>query len=400
MKGACLARPELAILAGALLWLLDTPTAAADAPQATPPKLEVPATPDVDSFEEHLTVFDEVLDLVRQAYVGEPGSGLLAGALDGLTDALDPFSTYVPAAEVDGYLETRKVGSRRSGAVILAERGVAYVVAVEQGGPAAAAGIQPGDIVAKVNDRSTRLMPLWEIQELFAGKPGARLDLQLVRVGETRQVSLVLWPFTPPPPSLATVQGMTVLRIPTFDTATAPAVKKLLAAAAEATGPGLLVDLRRVSTGEPEAAYATAGLFADGDLGSLTHRKKELQAFASEQASVWQGRLVVLVDRGTLGAAEILATVLRQKARAELVGERTFGHAGRQGAAELSNGGRLFYTEAFYTGPDRKALHESLRPDVVVDERSRTLIEKDLPMTDLILDRGVRRLLGSRDARP
>ena len=400
MREACLPRSGLAILAGALLWLLVTPTGPADAAQATPRKLEVPATPKADSLDEHLTVFDEVLDLVRQAYVDEPGSGLLAGALDGLADALDPFSTYVPPDAVDRYLETLEVGSRRSGAVVLVEHGVAYVAAVDPGGPAAAAGIQPGDIVAEVNGRSTRPMPLWEIQALFAGRHGARLDLELVRRGETPQVSLVLSPFTAPSPSLATVEGVTVLRIPTFEAATAPAVQKLLAAAAEGTGPGLLVDLRGVSTGEAKAAYATAGLFAEGDLGSLTHRKKELQAFAGEQAPVWQGRLVVLVDRGTLGAAEILATVLRQKARAELVGERTFGHAGRQGAAELSKGGRLFYTEAFYTGPDGKPLQEALRPDVVVDERSRTLLEKDLPMSDLILERGVRRLLGSGGARP
>jgi C-terminal processing protease CtpA/Prc len=104
---------------------------------------------------------------------------------------------------------------------------------------------------------------------------------------------------------------------------------------------------------------------------------------------------VVLVDRGTLGAAEILATVLRQKIKADLVGERTFGYAGRQGMAELSTGGRLLYTEAFYTGPDKKPIREAIRPDLLVDERVRTYLEKDVPMTELILRRGVQRLLGS-----
>ena len=78
---------------------------------------------------------------------------------------------------------------------------------------------------------------------------------------------------------------------------------------------------------------------------------------------------MILVDRGTLGAAEVFATVLRQKQKAELVGERTFGHAGRQGTAELSSGGRLLFTEAFYTGPDKKPLNEALKPDLLVDER-------------------------------
>ena len=71
--------------------------------------------------------------------------------------------------------------------------------------------------------------------------------------------------------------------------------------------------------GDPEAAYAVARLFARGDLGALTRRSEELQAWAGNEAPVWQGRMVVLVDRGSLGASEVLATVLRQKVKAELV---------------------------------------------------------------------------------
>ncbi len=107
--------------------------------------------------------------------------------------------------------------------------------------------------------------------------------------------------------------------------------------------------------------------------------------------------MVVLVDRSTLGASEVLATVLRQKVKAELVGERTFGHAGRLGSAELSTGGSLLFTEAFYTGPDKEPIKEALKPDLLVDERSRTYLEKDVPMSELILKRAIRRLRGEDD---
>jgi len=190
------------------------------------------------------------------------------------------------------------------------------------------------------------------------------------------------------------VDGVTKLRIATFDGQTADQVRQLLAASAERTRKGLLIDLRGVSSGDPEAAYATAKLFATGDLGILKRRAEEVQTFAADGPAAWQGRVVILVDRGTLGASEILATVLRQKVKAELVGERTFGYAGRQGMAELSTGGRLLYTEAFYTGPDKKPIREAIRPDLLVDERVRTYLEKDVPMTELILRRGVQRLLG------
>lgn len=352
-------------------------------------------SPDEDSFYKYLAVFSETLGLVRQAYVDEPDMDtLMAGALDGTTDALDPFSLYVPASHVSGYQEARAVGLRHSGLTLLKERGIAYVVSVEQGSPAGQAGVKAGDIVAKVDNRSTRLMPIWEIQEILAGKPGTKVAMELIRLGETVQANFELKPFDPPPVSLEEVEKVALLRIPTFDAKTADGVRAALQKGAEKADGKLLIDLRGVSTGDPAAAYAAAKVFTSGDLGALKQRDKELETYTAAEPPAWQGKLVVLTDRGTLGASEVFATVLRQKVKAELVGERTFGHAGRQGMAELSTGGRLLFTEAFYTGPDKKPLNEGLKPDLVVDERSRTYLEKDIPINDLILRRGVRRLLG------
>ena len=351
--------------------------------------------PEEDSFYKYLAVFSETLGLVRQAYVDEPDMDtLMAGALDGTTDALDPFSLYVPASEVAGYTQAIGVGRRYSGLTLLKERGIAYVVATEKGSPGNLAGIKPGDIVAKVNGRSTRLMPIWEIQELLAGNPGSKIAMELIRIGEPVQVAFELKAFDPPPPNLEEVDGLPVLHLPSFDDKTADEVRALLTRQPPPVKDKLLIDLRGVSSGDPEAAYATSRLFTSGDLGALKRRAEELRSFRGDDKPVWQGKTVILVDRGTLGAAEVFATVLRQKEKAELVGERTFGHAGRQGAADLSNGGKLLYTEAFYTGPDKKPVNEALKPDLLVDERSRTYLEKDTPLGELILRRGIRRLLG------
>ena len=356
-------------------------------------------TPDEDSFYKYLAVFSEALGLVRQTYVDEPDMDvLLSGALDGTTDALDPFSIYVPASHIKGYMEAKNVGLRHSGLTLLKERGIAYVVAVEKGSPADLAGVKAGDIVAKIDNRSTRLMPLWEIQEIMAAKPGTKVAMELIRLGEPVVANFDLKPFDPPPVSVEEVEGVMMGRIPTFDEKTAAGVRDAVQKAAERAKGKLLIDLRGVSSGSPEAAYDTAELFTTGDLGALKRRAEELSSFKADGEPVWKGKMVVLVDRGTLGAAEVFATVLRQKEKAELVGERTFGHAGRQGSAELSTGGQLLFTDAFYTGPDKLPLNESLKPDLLVDERSRTYLEKDTPMTELILRRGVRRLLGEDTA--
>ncbi|HXU33803.1 MAG TPA: S41 family peptidase [Thermoanaerobaculia bacterium] len=351
-----------------------------------------------DSLFKYIGVFTEVLNLVRQTYVDETDmNSLMASALDGTTEALDAFSQYVPAAAVSRYLEVQKVGTSRSGLHLVKDNGIVYVVAIDADGPAKKAGVQLGDIVVEAAGKDAHRAPFWEIEETFAGEPGTKIPLRLLRLGETRVVTCELAEFSPPAPSLERVEGLPVLHLPSFGERTAWTTRGLLAKGK--TEERLIIDLRGIAGGDPEAAYAVARLFTQGDLGALVGRKGQISTFTAGEAPVWKGsRLVVLVDRGTLGAAELLTTILAQKLQAEIVGERTFGYAGRLASADLSSGGRLIYTDAFYAGPDRKPLNAALQPDVQVDERSRTFEDKDTPLDDLILKQGLRRLVAELEA--
>jgi carboxyl-terminal processing protease len=361
---------------------------------------------------------------------------------------MDPFSVYVPGPAVPGYVKALATGKSLSGLALLKERGATLVMSVEKGSPADAAGLKVGDLVSKLDGTSTRTTPLWEMQEALAGPPGTKVSLEVIRLGVPVQSTFDLKPFTPPAVSLSQVgetpetaeaaekpenpdssagaeakkqaaappvaiapkipksspngQGektATVLRIPSFRADTAEQVRGELGARGTAgRTPGsseakLLIVLRGVSSGDPEQAYEVAKLFASGDLGAMLRRKQELRRFESSDTPVWQGRLVVLIDRGTAGPAEVFASVLHQRAGAELVGEHTLGYAGHRSTADLSTGSRLFFTDAFYTGPDKKPINESLKPDLLVSERNRTFLEKDVPMGELILRRGVHHLL-------
>jgi len=347
-----------------------------------------------DSLFKYLSVFTEVFRLVQDAYVEnvDPQS-LMAGALDGTTEAMDPFSLYLPAEQVESYLTARANGSRLTGITLLKERGIAFVAAVDPGSPAEAAGVETSDIVSEINGQSTRLMPIWEIQEILGGQPGSKVELELLRLGERKTAHFELAPFTPPQAGFDTVEGAGRVRVGGLQPDNVALVRAALERAFADGKRRLLVDLRGVAGGDPKAAFQIAGLFASGELGTLDRRGETLETFTSEAQPIWQGRLVVLVNRGTLGAAEILATVLRQKTGAELVGERTFGWVGRQDIADLASGGRLVYSDAFYAGPDGVILREGLEPDVRVSGVSRSFEEKDLPLKDLILKRGVERLL-------
>lgn len=352
-----------------------------------------------DSPYKYLSVFMEVFGLATRAYVDEPKTAsLLDGAFEGSIDALDPFSLYVPADAVATFEATRKVGSKRSGLVLLKERGVAYVVAVEPGSPADKAGLDSGDILSEIAGVRTREAPLYQILALFAGKPGTKLKIERLRFGDKATVELELAEHPPVAVELRTEKGLAVLEIPAFHAGTPQDVKKSLETVL-APGdllPGieahdkLVIDLRGTAGGDEKAAYEVAGLFAEGKLGSLLRRGQELESFSAGKSRPFGGRLMVLTNRGTQGAAEVLATVLHQRAGAKLIGEPSFGHAGRTELLALADGSRLQLTTAFFTGPDGKPLQDGLEPD----ERVRLLDDEEgKPPKDEVLDRAIELLL-------
>src|SRR6202166_4519349 len=159
-----------------------------------------------DTYLKYLKVFSEVLGLIRDTYVDEPNTdALMAGALEGVTDAMDPFSVYVPGPAVPGYVKALATGKSLSGLALLKERGATLVMSVEKGSPADAAGLKVGDLVAKLDGTATRTTPLWEMQEALAGPPGTKVTLEVIRLGAPVQVTFDLKSFTPPAVSLSQV---------------------------------------------------------------------------------------------------------------------------------------------------------------------------------------------------
>lgn len=352
-----------------------------------------------DSLYKYLAVFTEVLSLIDRAYVDETKvDQLMAGAFEGTTDALDPFSVYIPADQVDAYLAANVVGSRHSGLLVLKDRGVVYLAAVENGSPAAVAGLERGDILSRLQDRSTREMPLWEIRTILAGPVGTQVEVERLRLGQQETVELTLGEFVSSGARLEQKQGLAVLTIHGFRSDTPVNVEASLETlkAGETTLPGLvstdklLIDLRGVAGGEEAVAYRVAELFTTGELGALKAREKTLETFTAGREPLWQGKLAVLIDQGTQGPAEVLATVLDQTRDAVLVGAESFGHSGRLGLVELSNGARLQLTDAFFTGPDQKPINQSLTPDVEVQLGLRASdTDAPEPPGDPVLERGL-----------
>jgi len=349
---------------------------------------------DEGSLYRYLSVFTEVLNLVRRSYVEViPAESLFSGALDGTVDALDPFSTYVPAAAVEEYLRSLEVGDAHSGLIVAKDRGIFFAAAVAAASPAAELEIEAGDIISRIDGQSTRETPLWKLQSLLAGPEGAQLPVEILRRGESLDMTLSLGRFVPPPPSVDEQEGAAVVRLGEFGPETAAALRELLSGLADADQDRLLLDLRGLADSDSEPAYAVAELFVSGELGELKNRAGALRVFTSDAEPTWAGHLVVLVDRSCIGSAEVLARVLRDGAGAEIVGQRTFGYAGHLGLVELSDGSRVLLTDGFYTGPDGVIIDEGLEPDIVVDGASRGFDENEVSLEEITFRRGLERLL-------
>ena len=265
-----------------------------------------------------LGLFTEVLGLVRSNYV-EPTElkPLLAGSFSGMTEAMDPFSEYVPPDKMAAFSAFEAAKEKRevldTGIVLARRFGFPVVVAAVAGSPAAAAGVRSDDVIEKIDGVLTRSMALWELESRLSGKAGSRVHLAVVRDGKPRHrtLDIVRASWTSAIPSAERIDGETVIRIPAFVPGTTAALKDILKPL-DRTRP-LVLDLRSSATGSFDEAARAAALFVPaGPLGELSGRRIETKTFRSEPGEcVHESRLVLLVDSGTAGPAELFAAAVR-----------------------------------------------------------------------------------------
>jgi C-terminal peptidase prc len=265
-----------------------------------------------------LGLFTEVLGLVRSNYV-EPTElkPLLAGSFSGMTEAMDPFSEYIPPDRMAAFTAFEAAKEKKevldTGIVLARRFGFPVVVAAIAGSPAAAAGVKSDDVIEKVDDQLTRSMALWELESRLSGKAGGRVRVAVVRDGKPRHrtFDIVRASWTPAAPSAERVDGETVIHIPALTPGTTAALKDILKSL-DRTRP-LVLDLRSDALGSFDEAARAAALFVPaGPLGELSGRRIETKTFRSEPGErVHESRLVLLVDSGTAGAAELFASAVR-----------------------------------------------------------------------------------------
>src|SRR5213595_3555422 len=134
----------------------------------------------------YLSIFTEVFDLVRSNYVEQvPSDQLLDGAFNGVTDAIDEFSYYVPPAQMAAYKNFTDTDDNGTGLIVTRRFGYAYVISAVPGSPAGKAGVERGDFIDKVDGKSTTKMAIWQIKNsISVSHP---VELAVLRGGQTKR---------------------------------------------------------------------------------------------------------------------------------------------------------------------------------------------------------------------
>jgi carboxyl-terminal processing protease len=315
-----------------------------------------------------LSVFSEVYSLTRGNYVDPTDSrALLEGAYDGMTDALDPYSYYVPAASMAAYRAQQASGALSPGIIVARRGGFPYVVAALPGSPAQKAGVQPGDLIHSVDGKNLRTAPLWKIRSALEGPEGTNVEVGLFRIVEEKKVTLRLSRERFSPPSVETrwEKDLGIVKIPAMTPSTSEALARVIDEANKRSIDKLILDLRGAIGGESADAAPAASLFVGrGPVARLVTRKVALKPLDATGERAWKGRTILLIDDATGGPAEIFAAALKDRASATTVGETTAGLAIVQRLVPTGSGGSLFMTVARYQSPSGTLLGgKGLAPD-------------------------------------
>ena len=345
----------------------------------------------------YLSMFSEVLDLVRSNYV-EPVSSeqLMDGAFAGVTDAIDEFSYYVPPAQMGAYRNFVDVEDNGIGLIVSKRFGYAYVIAPVPGSPAEKAGIERGDFVEMINGVPTQKMAVWQVRSaLRSDKP---VKLQILRGGQTKRDQITLEQASFHPVALSTQQigSVAYIRIPYFEKGSAQAFRVALDSVRKSGTRKLIVDVRGNAGGDVEEAIAaadellTSGLITSQDGRRLDNPKR----WNADRSTAFDGDVQVLADPSTASGGEIFAAAIRGNNRGKLVGVTTYGRAIVQKFIPLPSGGGVQMTIAHYTTPDLKPIKETgVKPDVTVDLSAEALREPGEKVTkvheDLILSKAL-----------
>jgi carboxyl-terminal processing protease len=337
---------------------------------------------------DQLRNFSDIFSRIKSDYVEDvEDETLLEHAIRGMLSGLDPHSTYL---NPDEYNELRIGTSGEFGGLgiqVGMEDGFVKVISPIDDTPAYEAGLQAGDLIIRLDEKTVKGMTLNDAVKVMRGKPGTDIELTVVREGEDKPLSFVV---TRDIIKVKSVKnrlldpGYGYIRISNFQSGTAAQLLdaiKSLREENEAELKGLVLDLRNNPGGVLNAAAEVTDLFINK--GKLVYTAGRIDnshyEYNAKPGDVLDGApVVVLINGGSASASEIVAGALQDHKRAVVMGSKSFGKGSVQTIQELRSGGAVKITTARYFTPKGRSIQGAgITPDIILEKYTVTSADDD-----------------------
>lgn len=348
---------------------------------------------------DEIRTFAEVFAKVKNDYVEEVNDRqLIENAIRGLLEGLDPHSAYL---DKEAFVSLQEGTSGEFGGLgieVSMENGFVKVIAPIDDSPAQKAGVQPGDLIIRLDDTPVKGMSLNDAVAKMRGEPGTKITVTIAREREEKPITLTIARdvITRKSASARTLEpGYGYLRVSNFQTNTAnDAQHALEGLISDNKGKlnGLILDLRNNPGGILNGAVAISDLFLESGLIVYTEGRisDSRLSFDAKPVDLLNGApLIVLVNDGSASASEIVAGALQDHKRAIIMGQKTFGKGSVQTILPMMNDSALKLTTARYYTPSGRSIQAAgIVPDIAIDQVKIEMLEKNaLAVTEANLSR-------------
>ncbi len=335
---------------------------------------------------ENLAQFSEILAYIKQQHLEAPETKeLIEGAITGMLRTLDPYSQFIP-----DYLElsTKNRGNYAGlGMTIGIREDMLTVITPFKGSPAAAAGMQSGDIISQIEGESTAVMSLDDAVGQLRGEPGTAVSITIIRAKESQPIELTITRDVIRIPSVEKAiigNNIGYLKINQFIQTTASDVDAALLEFQAQQTRGVILDLRFNPGGLLTAAIDIASDFLEPGQLVVYSQGKQKQDFNAKGIARDKFPLIVLVNSGSASASEIVAGAIKDHGRGLVMGQKTFGKASVQRIWQLSNSkAAIKLTVANYYTPNGTNIDKiGITPDIESDGFSRSEQQMQLKLRE------------------
>ena len=317
---------------------------------------------------------EQVYNVLKKHYDGSlDQQKLIDGLKSGLVSATgDPYSEYFTAAEA------KEFNNELAGSItgIGAELGTndqndIVIVSPLSGYPAEKAGLKPKDIIAAIDDKSTKGLTVSAAVKKIRGNPGTKVTLTVVRDNiRPFEVTITREKITVPSVKSEQIGNVGYIKINQFTTETVALAQTAAKDFKAKNVKAIMLDLRGNPGGYLNAAVGISSLWLDKGQ-TVVQQKRGSSVIGAEKAgggNILKGLpTVVLIDGGSASASEITAGALRDNGAAQLVGEKSFGKGSVQQVESFKDGSELKVTVArWYTPKGKNIDKQGISPDITV----------------------------------